>query len=184
MTELIPITALGAVAAQSLRLGRLTIRDLPDLALASLSMPSKGQASSGLGLTLPGPGRWTSGTDVAAFWTGPGQWMIEGPGLAETDFAALIAAKIPGVAVTEQTDGFAGFAVEGPGIDRLLERLINLPTAATAPGCATRTGLHHMSVFVIRETAEKVVLLAMRSMAGTLWDILKNTAEQQVEEEQ
>lgn len=184
MSELIPMTALGATTAQDVRLGRIKIRDLPDLALASVALPPGTQTTTDLGLALPGPGGRAKGANINAFWMAPGQWMIEGPGQADTDFAALIATKIPTAAVTEQTDGFTAFAIEGPQIELLLERLINVPAAVIAPGCATRTGLHHMSVFVIRETTEKVVILTMRSMAGTLWGILNETAEQQIEETQ
>ena len=61
-------------------------------------------------------------------------------------------------------------------LERLRERLVNLPPATLAPGCATRTLMHHMSVFVIRRSDDCLTVMAMRSMAGSLWHALAQAA--------
>lgn len=176
MTDLAAICALGGALPQSRRIGALLLTENAGLGLAALAL-RRGAAVPDLGLTLPGPGGWTSGTDVAAFWTGPDQWMIEFPGRADQDVAALIAG--PDRSVTEQTDGFAAFEIEGPAakLTALLERLVNLDAGRFGPGSAARTGFHHMSVFVIRRAEDRLAVLGMRSAAGTIWHALLKAAE-------
>lgn len=50
------------------------------------------------------------------------------------------------------------FDLEGPeaAVLAVLEKLVNIDLRAFGPGYATRTGLHHMAVFVIRRGAGKV----------------------------
>lgn len=183
MTDLTPITALGATAPAQLRVGALTITENAGLALASLGQPAGMPAPAPFGLALPGPGKWVAGKGVAAFWTAPGQWMIEAEGRAESDFAAGLAAAAPGYPVTEQTDGWTAFEITGlPDVlPRLLERLANIDAAGLAPGHATRTGLHHMSVFLIRRAGDRLAVIGMRSLAGALWHALEETATRQEE---
>lgn len=186
MTDLAPLTALGTPLPQSARLGALTFREEPGQALASLALPALAQRRgaappSPFGLRLPGPGGWTSGGGIAALWTGPGQWLIEGPGQAEADFAAALAAQAPGCAVTDQTDGFVLFEITseaGPApILRLLEKLVNLDPACLGPGAAHRTGFDHQSILLIRRADDRLAVLGLRSAAGSLWHGLNRIAQ-------
>jgi len=176
VTDLQPICALGAPTPRTARFGGLSLAESAGLALASVALRRGGAAPD---LPQPGPGKWIEAGGIAAFWTGPEQWMLEGPGRAETDFAAEIATRAPGASVTEQTDGFTAFEVEGPApaIVRLLERLVNVDAARFGPGSATRTGFHHMSIFVIRRAENRLAVLGMRSAAGTVWHGLVEAAE-------
>lgn len=180
MAELIPLTALGAPAPRMERLGALTLTEDPALGLVSLSL-ARGAARPEVGLDLPGPGRWVEGRGRAAFWTGPDQWMIEFPGQADQDIAAHLAHEAPGCAITEQSGGFVAIDLEGPeaGLLALLEKLINIDLRRFGPGAATRTGLHHMAVFVIRRRAGKVSFLGPCSAAGSLWHVLAAAAARQ-----
>ncbi|CAM3056803.1 sarcosine oxidase subunit gamma [Paracoccus aminovorans] len=180
MTDLTPICALGAAVPQSRRIGAVTLTENAELGLASLALRRGGTAPD-LGLALPGPGGWAEGGGIAAFWTGPDQWMVEFPGRAAEDVAALLAA--PGCSVTEQTDGFVAFEIQAPepALLALLSKLVNVDPARFGPGAATRTGFHHMSVFVIRRAADRLALLGMRSAAGTIWHALVEAAERQEE---
>lgn len=178
MTDLTPICALGHGAPQSRRIGALVLTENTGLGLASLAV-RRGAAPPDLGLALPGPGGWATGSGIAAFWTGPDQWLVEYPDRAADDVAAELAARAPGCSVTEQTDGFAAFEIEGPGPDlvRLMQKLVNVDSQAFGPGSATRTGFHHMSVFVIRRTETRLAIMGMRSAAGTVWHALVEAAE-------
>ena len=177
-TDLAPICALGAAVPQSRTIGAVTLTENAELGLASLAL-RRGGAAPGLGFTLPGPGGWAEGEGIAAFWTGPDQWMVEFPDRAASDVAAGLAG--PGVSVTEQTDGFAAFEIAAPEpvLVALMEKLVNVDPARFGPGSATRCGFHHMSVFVIRRAADRLAVLGMRSAAGTIWHALANAAEQQ-----
>ncbi|MER5172881.1 sarcosine oxidase subunit gamma [Thioclava kandeliae] len=176
VTNLIALTALGGDAPRSETLGALTLTERPDIALASLAV-RRGQSLSELaGLALPEPGQLAQGAGLTAFWAGQGQWMIEAEARAEEDVAAWVKAQAPGASVTEQTDGWVAFDITGAGLDALLERLVNLPDTAKATGMATRTGLHHMSVFLLRLAPDHCRIWGMRSYAGSLWHTLLEAA--------
>nr|WP_253949198.1 sarcosine oxidase subunit gamma [Mangrovicoccus sp. HB161399] len=171
---MIPMTALGAAEPRELRIGGLSLREDDGLALASLALPQGAPPVAPFGLALPGPGGLVRGPEgLGAFWTGPGQWMLEGTDRAGTGFAAQLAAEAPGARITDQTDSWAVIEIAGPGLGALLERLANLPPASVAPGCAARTGLHHMSVFLLRRSETELAVLGMRSQAGSLWHVLE-----------
>lgn len=181
MTDLSPITALGSSDPMDRRFGPLQITELPDVGLASLALLRGANLPAPMGLDLPGPGQSAGIRDVTALWTGPGQWMILAPGHALDDIAAQVATEAPGCAVTDQTDGWTVFQITSHGgeapLAALMEKLVNLDLNSFAPGSATRTGLHHMSVFVIRRAADRVTVIGMRSLAGALWHALEENAE-------
>lgn len=178
MTDLTPICALGGAQAQVQRFGSLTLAENDGLALASLAGAT---GASPFGLDLPGPGRCCAGDGVAAFWTGPDQWMIEAPDKAVHDFAAAVKAQAPNALVSEQTDAWVAFEItscDGAApVLALLEKLANIDLESFGPGAATRTGLHHMNVFVIRRAEDRLAVIGMRSLADTLWHALAETAE-------
>lgn len=183
MTDLKPITALGAEAPHSETFGALTITENTGLALASLALRRGAAQPVPMGLALPGPGGWVAGQGLAAFWAGPGLWMIEAESRAEEDFARDLKSRVPDCSVTEQTDGWVAFEiVSSAGADpilRLLQKLVNIDPAGLAAGRAARTGLEHMSVFVIRRAEDRLAVLGMRSAAGTLWHALETAAARQ-----
>jgi sarcosine oxidase subunit gamma len=161
-------------------MGPLTLTENADLALASLARRRGGATPAPFGLALPEPGTWAEGDGIAAFWTGPDQWMVEAPGRAAEDFAAALAAEAPGASVTEQTDGWTAVEIasaEGAGpIERLLGKLVNLDLGDFGPGRARRTGFEHMGVFVIRRAADRVAILGARTSAGSLWHAVEAAA--------
>ncbi|RUV68136.1 sarcosine oxidase subunit gamma, partial [Mesorhizobium sp. M5C.F.Cr.IN.023.01.1.1] len=163
MSELRPITALGAAPPRLASFGTLEIRENAGLALASLALRRGTVEPTPFGLTLPGPGRWVAGQGVAALWTGPDQWMIEAESRAEEDFAAELKQIAPGCSVTEQTDGWVAFEIVSRAgsrpLEALLSKLANIDLADFGPGGATRTGVEHMSCFVIRRGDAQVDVL-------------------------
>ncbi|AZO19245.1 MULTISPECIES: sarcosine oxidase subunit gamma [unclassified Mesorhizobium] len=180
MTDLRPITALGAVTPGYASFGAIELRENVGLALASLALRRGTVEPTPFGLTLPGPGRWVAGQGVAALWTGPDQWTIEGEGCAELDFAAELKQLAPGCSATEQTDGWVAFEIvsragTGP-LEALLSKLVNIDLANFGPGRATRTGVEHMSCFVIRRGDLHAAMLGARSSAGSLWHALETAA--------
>lgn len=177
MPDLKPLTALGGSTARAVSYGTLMLEENNGLAFASLALRRGIAEPSPFGLALPGPGRWAENDAAAALWTGPSQWLVEGPGRAETDFAAEVSTACPGCSVTEQTDGFVAFEVRSAAgkapILALMAKLVNLDPSRFGPGTGTRTGLEHMSVFVIRRAADRLAVIGMRSAAATLWHALE-----------
>lgn len=181
MTDLSPIPALGGTSARITNIGALALSENTGLGLAALALRRGSAQPVPMGLALPGPGLWHAGNGVAAFWTGPGQWMIEGEGRAEEDFARAVKLAAPDCSVTEQTDGFVAFEVVSSAgaapIERLCEKLVNVDLGRFGPGSAARTGLHHMTVFVIRRAEDRLALIGMRTLAGSLWHALEGAAQ-------
>ena len=178
MLDLKPSTALGLSQPKTLKHGALSLAENSALALASLALRRGADVPCLFGLTLPGPGAWAAEGGVAAFWTGPNQWMIEAQGRAESDFAAEVVVACPGQSVSEQTDGFVAFEIRSEAgakpILGLMAKLINIDPRLFVPGSATRTGVEHMSVFVIRREEHHLAVLGMRSAADTLWHALED----------
>lgn len=177
MTDLRPATAFGSDRQRRVRKGGLLLTENPDIALASLALRRGAALPAPFGIALPEPGMWVVKGPVSAFWTGPDQWMLAADGRAETDFSSELAALCSGCSVTEQTDGFAIFDMSGDAgedtVHALLSRLVNLDPMRFPAGSATRTGLEHMSVFVIRRDPAHLRILGMRSAAATLWHALE-----------
>lgn len=181
MTDLIPLTALGATDLRSERLGALTIAEDDSYGLASLTLRKGQNAPTPFGLTLPQAGFAAQSGSTSAIWTGHDQWMIVGAGQGQTDFAAQVLAQAPNSSVTEHTDGFVCVDIRsnagGLPIAALMSKLVNLPPEAYATGRATRTGLDHMTVFLYRREEEHLSILGLRSYAGSLWHALVTAAE-------
>ncbi|WP_153770685.1 sarcosine oxidase subunit gamma [Labrenzia sp. CE80] len=179
MTDLTPVTALGGTTARVERFGSITISENDDLAFASLAVPRGTEVPTPFGLTLPDAGGLTQADNYGAFWTGPSQWMITGEGRGNLDFAAEVKAACPGCAVTAQTDGWTAFEIEASdgvqSVEALMTRLVNLDQQILRPGHATRTQLHHMSVFLIRRQQGHLAIIGMRTLADTLWKVLTQT---------
>lgn len=176
MPDLAPTTAFGRTDARRRRFGAVVLSENITLGLASLAVPRDAAPPWLKGLQLPGPGTWVGGAETSAFWIAPNQWMIEVPDGADADLEGDLRTAVPNAAVTGQTDGWTVLEMAsdaGPRpLECILEKLVNLDLDRLKPGSATRTGLEHMSVFVIRRSPTTLAVLGMRSAAGSLWHAL------------
>ncbi|MBR9842368.1 MAG: sarcosine oxidase subunit gamma [Rhodobacteraceae bacterium] len=114
------------------------------------------------GMALPGVNRATGKEGARALWFGKGQVMLIGPE-ADADLA-------PHAAMTDQSDAWAMVRLEGAAAEDVLARLVpvDLRRAVFKRGHTVRTMLQHMSVSITRISDEAFLILAFRSMAGTL----------------
>lgn len=80
-----------------------------------------------------------------------------------------------GVAVTDQSDAWAVFVLEGEGMFDVLARLvpIDLRPCAFPTGRSTRTLIGHMHAGIAKLQDDQFQLMVFRSMAATLWHELK-----------
>ena len=182
MTDLAPAFALGGDAPAARVIGAIEIREDPGAALAALARRRDGPLPRPFELDLPGPGGWAADGGVGAAWMAPDSWLIVADARAPEDFAAEVKGAAPEASVTELTDAFCALrlTVSGGGgdlLERLLEKLVNLPPDARAPGRATRTVLHHSDVIVIRPEAAALTLLAPAPQAGDVWHAVTVAAE-------
>lgn len=175
-------TPLGGEAPRSKTYGAVTIIERTDIAIASLTRRrgATDEEASVMGLLLPAPGELTSAGGLTAFWSAPDQWMILKEGGPDFNFASEVKAAAPNASVTEQTDGFVVIDLisndAAAPLQKLLEKLVNLDPERLAPGCATRTLLEHLSVFLVRHSQTRLTVFAMRSAAQSLWHALTAAA--------
>lgn len=179
MPSLTALTPLGAAHPQTDQIGTITLAEVTDRALASLTcrnnaMPVFTAAAAGMGLTLPPPGHWAQGKQTA-IWTGVDQWLIDapyGPDLAKD----LKSAFGDAASVTEQSDAWARFDISGAAKLDLLERLCPAPSRRMVAGMATRSTVEHIGCLLICE-ADRFRLMCARSYAGSLHHAITTVAQ-------
>lgn len=112
-----------------------------------------------LSLRFPGPNEVSSKGDIRLVWTGRGQaFLIGAPAGDWSGFAAL----------TDQSDGWAGLSLMGPGAVEVLARLVPLDLRHMAVGQCARSSLGHMPLILIAVSGG-FQILTFRSMAKTAW---------------
>ena len=179
-----PITQLGGDQPRKDSFQGLTLTERTDTALASLSArqgnPSGFQAAEKalFGFDLPAPARTASGGDYTAIWTGPDQWFIEASFATHEDIAPILKKGFGDTAsITEQTDGWGGFDLEGPGVLSVFEILSNLDFGKLPSGGASRTVIEHLGcILVCREAGARYTVYGGRSSAASLHHALVTAA--------
>jgi heterotetrameric sarcosine oxidase gamma subunit len=147
--------------------GQTTLAEWPLPRMTSVA-PFQGQekavakALKSMGLVFPAPNRTSVADDTALIWTARNQAF-----LVNADPAALLAH----CALTDQSDGWAGFTLQGPGAEAVLARLIAVDLRF-AVGHVVRTPLNHMNLILWRTGPFAFTLLVFRSMAQTAWQEL------------
>lgn len=186
MPDLTPLTPLGGTTPCRDRIGRITIAEACDWALASVTTRRgraadvAGRLAALIGTALPGAGAMVRCDDWRALWLAPESWLLAAPLATQHDIDATLRDALGDAAsVTEQTDAWARFDITAPDpatVTALLERLCNLPPARLAPGAATRTAFEHLGVIVLREAEDSLSILGARSSAGSLHHALTTVA--------
>lgn len=184
MHDLAPLTPLGGTVPRTDTVGRVTITEIADRAIASLAC-RRGQqealakaATALFGCDLPGPGQSVHSGDWGIIWTGPDQWFVEAPFATHENIAARLKAAFGQAAsVTEQSDAWGPFDISGDGVLEVLKRLVPVDTAAMASGAATRTIAEHIGCHVIcRAAGQHFTLMGARSFATSLHHALMAAA--------
>ncbi len=164
MPELIAKPPLGHAA---LTIGQATLAVWPIPRMTSVA-PFAGQDKANakvlkaMDLAFPAPNRSVTKGDATLIWTGRNQAF-----LLNADPAPLTATA----ALTDQTDGWAAFALQGPHATDILARLIplDLREPAFPVGQCARTALNHMNAVLWRTAPYAFTLMVFRSMAQTAW---------------
>lgn len=150
---LLPVTA-----------GALTLSEAAPEAITSVA-PFRGQTEAvsqaldaAIGAKWPAPGQMTGKPGAQVAWCGLGQALVLGPPVSPS-----------GAAVTDQTDAWAVFALEGAGGAEVVARLTPLDLRASQfrPGQAARSLLGHIHGLFLRSGPDRFELLVYRSMAAT-----------------
>ena len=131
-------------------------------------MPYAGQEAAAsallqslLGLDLPGPNRATGRAGARAVWSGRGQALLVGKAVDGT--------LARHAALTDQSDGWAIFSLQGQGVEDVLARLtpLDLNRGVFKRGHAARSLLGHMSAILSRTGENTFEIMVFRSMART-----------------
>lgn len=176
-----PLSALGREFLLVETVGPVTLSEEMETALASLASRRGREAevaelAAGAGIPLPGPGQVASQGAYGAFWVSPEMWFVEAPYATCEDIAAHLKSLFGEAAsVTEQTDAWVRFDVNGP-LQPLFERLCNLDLERFGPVSATRTIIEHLGIYAIRRSPNRMTLLAPRSSADSLHHALVTAA--------
>lgn len=183
MHSLTTTTALGGTTPQTDTIAGLTITECPDWAIASVAARKDCEKTltttfkKAMGITLPKPAKSTRKSDVTVFWTGPNQYFVEAPIASNETLADTLANALKQTAsVTEQTDGWVRFDVQGKGCSDVFERLCILDTRAMAKGAVSRTSLEHSGCFIMCRTHAYFSVYGPRSTAASIHHALVTAA--------
>ena len=170
---LAPITALGARAPRTDRIGDVMIAENPDVALASVTeRRAHDLAATGLlSVPLPGPGAHATGPEgMGALWIAPGSWMVEAPLRSGDDLAARLKSAVGAAAsVTDQTDAWVCFDIDAADAGTLFERLCPLDTRIMDTGTGSRSVIDHIGCLIVcRDRNQRFSVFGPRSSAGSL----------------
>lgn len=174
MHDLKPITPLGRPEPVAETHGSVTLTENIETALASVAARLGQEQTTSealaeiLGTPPPAPSRQTSGK-LSAFWMGPDQWMVEAPFDTHEDLASQLAPSLSGKAsVTEQTDAWCRFDLEGADLHSVFELLCAADTRSWSGGEVQRTSIDHLGCFLLCRDTGKYSVIGPRSSAGSL----------------
>ena len=176
------LAPLGAHTARVVRIGPLEIREVVDVAMASLAARLGREAevatlASKAGIALPAAGKSAVGAVYTTLWLGPEQWMIEAPFASHEDFRPILLELFHDTAsITEQTDAWVRFDLEAADLPLMFERLCALDTRKMAVGDATRTVIEHLGSYVVKRSNTVYSVIAPRSAAASLFHALETAA--------
>lgn len=181
MHDLQPFNALGGRVPQRADIGTVTLREMPNVALASVAARMGHEATCEakltdlLGTAPPGPGQATLGDPFDALWLGPDQWMICASYDTHEDLAGHLKTTLGASAsVTEQSDAWVCLDLIGPGADAVMERLCNLDIRQMEQGRASRTAIDHLGCLVMRRaTIHGLRIMGPRSSAASLFHAIE-----------
>lgn len=174
LPEMIPLSALGGRAAQKHVHGPVTLTEVTHLALASVAArhgqedACKKHLSTLLGQAAPDVEELVMNDPEAAFWIGPNQWIVGAPHDSHEDLAARLITRFgPSASITEQSDAWAVFDLQGDALP-VMELLCPIDMRTLTVGRARRTTIDHLDCFVTRRGEDHLRILGPRSSAGSL----------------
>ena len=159
MVDLKPSPALGRAPLQ---IGGVRLTESDAGPLTSLAPFSGAQ----LPFPLPGPNAVIAHDGGHLHWFGRDLYLLQ---------SVPLGGRPLGAAVTDQSDAWAVFVIEGEGMFDVLARLvpIDLRPHAFPTGRSTRTLIGHMHASIAKLQDDQFQLMVFRSMAATLWHELK-----------
>ena len=184
MASLTAMTALGGDAARDEVIGGIRISEVADTDLASMAVRRGGgdveTASVKMFGGLPAAGGSLSKGGDRIIWMGVDQYLVEAApdaGSRKSAATRLAAALGAAASVTDQSDAYVRFDLEGDRVADMLARLSAADNAGMDAGAAVRTPIHHMLCLLIcREPGQRFTVYGPRSSAASLHHALAAAA--------
>jgi len=107
---------------------------------------------------------------------GPGQWFLVGDAPLGAEELEALAARLPDVAVSDQSHGRVRIAVAGNKAAAMLAKGTALDLESLAVGASATTLVGPLGVHVTRTDETSYELMALRSFAAALWHDLEAMA--------
>lgn len=107
---------------------------------------------------------------------GPGQWFLVGDAPLPEPGMADLAARLPDVAISDQSHGRVRIAVSGPQSLAMLAKGTAVDLARMPVGGATVTLIGPLGVHLTRTGETTFELMVLRSFAAALWHDLEAMA--------
>lgn len=178
LPQMTPMSALGGTTPKTATHGPVTLTEVTQLALASVSA-RLGQAEACrmvLQELLRQPAPRVEGLVMhdpeTAFWMGPDQWMISAPHETHEDLAAQLKHRCGASAsVTEQNDAWVVLDMKGDVVP-VMELLCPINMRVFDQGNARRTTIDHLGCFVTHPGIDHLRIFGPRSSAGSLYHAL------------
>ncbi|WP_299665579.1 sarcosine oxidase subunit gamma [uncultured Ruegeria sp.] len=183
MHDLKPLTPLGATEPRVDQIGPIKINEIVSVARATVAarhgaeQATRAALGQLLGVAVPTPSRY-AGSEVSAISTGPDRWLIEAPIETHEDLARFLQGVLgANASITEQTDAWCRFDLQGDGLPSVMERLCAADTHQWQGGEAQRTVIDHLGCYAICRDASSFSVLGPRSAAGSLHHTLITTCQ-------
>lgn len=168
MPELIAKSALDgrSLTVGSVVLSEIEVGPITSIAAFPGEATTVAKGLKRLGLAMPEPNAMLVKDGARIIWTGRDQAFLIG----------VAAPDLEGVAVTDQSDGWAVLSLSGAdAVDVLARQLpIDLRLSAFPVGQVLRTQVNHMNAIVLRLDATTFQIMVFRSMARTAWHELED----------
>ena len=160
----------------------LTIRpcDAQRRPLVRLRVPLVEAARAAVALRLPtDPMRW-SGSDPAALWIGPDQWLLVGERLSSEEIISACGTQLADIlhAATDSSDALTCFMLEGSSARMLLAMVsgIDFHPELVGPAHCVRTRIAKLAVVVRALGDERFEIFVDRSASRYFHEYLRRNA--------
>lgn len=104
---------------------------------------------------------------------GPGQWFMVGEAPLSAEELAALVARLPDVAVSDQSHGRVRIVVEGARAAEMLAKGTAVDLEGLAVGASASTLVGPLGVHLTRTSAASYELMVLRSFAEALWHDLE-----------
>ena len=160
----------------------LTIRPCDDerRRLVRLRVPLAEAARAAAALRLPTEPMRCSGSDPAALWIGPDQWLLVGERLSSGEIIAACRSQLGDIlhAATDASDALTRFVLEGSGARMLLAMMsgVDFHPSNLGPAHCVRTRMAKLPVVIRALGDECFELFVDRSASRYLYEYLQRNA--------